>query len=157
MIVADILMWFLLIIGTYIVIISYWLTTQGLFSAFVARCRHRYQSRPFRHAAIGFAVTIPAVVAGIRLLQAPNPAVKILGAAVLLLTILMGLMGSAGLASHVGTGLGAEEEWRRVFHGGIALGLTFILPGVGWFLVLPLTLVMGVAATVLSLRVTPRS
>ena len=31
MIVADILMWFLLIAGTYIVINGYWLTTTGLF------------------------------------------------------------------------------------------------------------------------------
>jgi len=35
MIVADILMWFLLIAGTYIVINGYWMTTQGLFPDFV--------------------------------------------------------------------------------------------------------------------------
>ena len=37
MIVADILMWFLLIAGTYIVINGYWLSTQGLFPALL-RC-----------------------------------------------------------------------------------------------------------------------
>src|SRR6266480_4140364 len=37
MVVADILMWFLLVIGIYIVFNSYWLAFQGMFPDFVDR------------------------------------------------------------------------------------------------------------------------
>ena len=53
MIVADILMWFLLIAGTYIVINGYWLTTTGLFPEFVDRCRERIRRAPFQPLLLG--------------------------------------------------------------------------------------------------------
>jgi hypothetical protein len=37
-----------------------------------------------------------------------------------------------------------RQPWRRVLRGGAVLGLTFVLPLIGWFLVLPVSLLMGV-------------
>ena len=158
MIVADILMWFLLIAGTYIVINGYWLTTQGLFPAFVDRCREQIRATPFRTLGFGLAAAVPGIVAGIAMLRAASPTLKFAGATVLLLFILFGLMGSAGLAAQAGIGLGFRDEstsWRRVWRGGLVLGLTFILPLIGWLLILPGTLVMGVGAAIRSLSRTP--
>jgi hypothetical protein len=150
MIVADILMWFLLIAGTYIVINGYWMTTQGLFPHFVERCREKIRSTPFRVLLRGLLATVPYVVVAIAMLRTASPALKFSGATLLLLLVLVGLMGSAGLAAQTGVGLGVSPDqpacWRRVWRGGLVLGLTFILPLVGWLLILPATLVMGVGA-----------
>jgi hypothetical protein len=70
MIFADILMWFFLITGTYVVLISYWLTSQGLFPAFVDRCRKRIESSPVRQALLGLSVTVPLAATGIVMLNA---------------------------------------------------------------------------------------
>ena len=154
MIVADILMWFLLIAGTYIVINGYWLTTQGLFPEFVDRCRERIGSAPFKPLLLGLGSAVPSAVLGVAMLRAASPVLKFAGATVLLLLILVGLMGSAGLAAQVGTGLGGfsddRSSWKRVWRGGLVLGLTFILPLIGWLLILPGTLIIGVGATLQS-------
>jgi hypothetical protein len=156
MIVADILMWFLLIAGIYIVINAYWLTTQGLFPEFVDRCRERIRRAPLQSLLLGLGGTVPGVVLGVAMFRAASPALKFAGATVLLLLILIGLMGSAGLAAQVGIGLGAFPDertaWRRVWRGGLVLGLTFILPLIGWLLILPGTLIIGTGATLQSLR-----
>jgi hypothetical protein len=160
MIVADILMWFLLIAGTYIVINAYWLATQGLFPDFVDRCREAIRRAPYRPFLFGLAVSVPAAIAGIAMFRAPSPILKFAGAALLLLLILFGLMGSAGLAAQVGIGLGADAlagtntttAWRRVWRGGLVLGLTFILPLIGWLILLPGTLIIGTGAALRSMR-----
>src|SRR5713226_10242856 len=155
MIVADILMWFLLIAGTYIVFISYWLASQGLFPDFVDRCRQRIKTAPFRQFLLGLALTVPIGAAGFAMLNAPNPKLKFPGAALLLLLVLGGLVGSAGLAAQIGSGLANPSDpaqpWRRVLRGGMVLGLTFILPVIGWFLILPVSLIIGVGAVLRSL------
>ncbi len=74
MIVADILMWFLLIAGTYTVINGYWMTTQGLFPEFVDRCRERIRRAPFMALLFGLAGTVPAAIIGVALFRAPSPA-----------------------------------------------------------------------------------
>src|SRR5258705_13372327 len=156
MIVADILMWFLLIMGTYVVFISYWLASQGLFPDFVDRSRQRIKRAPFQQFLLGLALTVPAAAGGIALLNAPSPAFKFPGAALLMILVLSGLIGSAGLAAQIGAGLASPADqtqaWRRVLRGGSVLGLTFILPLVGWFLILPVSLIMGVGATLRSMR-----
>ena len=50
MIVADILMWFLLIMGTYVIFISYWLAAQALFPELTDRCRLRIKAAPVKQA-----------------------------------------------------------------------------------------------------------
>ena len=155
MIMADILMWFLLIAGTYIVINAYWMTTQGLFPLFVDRCRERMRRGPGKAFLFGLAGAMPSAIVGVALFRAPSPLAKFCGATLLLLLVLVGLMGSAGLAAQVGMGLGAYPDerasWRRVWRGGLVLGLTFILPLIGWLVILPGTLIIGMGALMQSL------
>ena len=44
MIFADILMWFLLVLGAYLTFLSYWLAAHALFPRFVESCRARRAS-----------------------------------------------------------------------------------------------------------------
>ena len=154
MIMADVWMWFLLILGIMLVFVSHWMATEALFAPFVARARTQYH-RPIRLTFIGLGLFAPAVVIAVVLLNRNNPAVKLFGAILLAMPILVGLAGSAGLSQKVGLGLPSPHDtlqpWRRVLRGGIVLVLTFLLPVFGWFVVLPWTVITGFAAAILSL------
>ena len=59
MIVADILMYFLLIMGTYIVMVAYWLAAEALLPTFVDGCRERFASAPWRQFFVGLLIFLP--------------------------------------------------------------------------------------------------
>ncbi len=150
---ADVLKWFLLIVGTQIVFVSYWLAAQALFPQAVERAREKY-SRPWKLTFIGLLMSAPLIFVGILIFQRNNPLFKIVGAALILLPVVVGLMGSAGLNLRIGAGLPSPldeaQPWRRVLRGAIVLALMFLLPVIGWFVLLPWTLITGFAAAVLA-------
>jgi hypothetical protein len=151
MIMADILMYFLFIAGAYIIFISYWLLAEALFPKLVEHCQSQYAGTPVRSTVIGFAVAAPLVLAGFGLItHMGNPIFQITGFAILILILTLGLFGSAGLCRQIGHGLAVPHDdrqpWRRVLRGGLVLGLTFVLPIVGWFGVLPWALISGFGA-----------
>lgn len=155
MIMADLLTWTLGVAGMLAVSVSYWLATQGLFPRLVTRTSGHYQ-KPVRATLVGLAVFVPAGLLGVLAFQAGNPVVKSIGALLIGLSVLIGLVGSCGLCHRIGAGLASEldekQPWRRVLRGGIVLALTFLLPVVGWFVILPWTLISGLGAALLSLR-----
>jgi hypothetical protein len=156
MIMADVLTWFLIISGVYLVLVCHWLAAVALFPGVVEACRERY-ARPVATTAVGLVVLAPLLVvglAGANAIKQPGPAgaVKVC----LLLLLVPALLGSAGLALRIGAGLRSprdvDQPWRRVLRGGLVLAPTFLLPFLGWFIVLPWTLVSGFGATLLALR-----
>jgi hypothetical protein len=153
---ADVLKIVFLILGTLIVLVSYWLAAAALFPRTVARARVVYSERPVRATLIGVVVGGPSVLVGLALLNAPNGAAKLLGVLVVSTQVLLGLVGSAGLGERIGAGLpSAGDEghaWRRVLRGGTVLSLTFLLPIIGWFGVLPWALTSGVGAALMAIR-----
>jgi hypothetical protein len=46
----------------------------------------------------------------------------------------------------------ASEPWRPVLRGGVVLSTCFVLPGIGWFVVLPYALITGFGAVVVTRR-----
>jgi hypothetical protein len=84
------------------------------------------------------------------------PALKIFGVLVVLLVFLLGLCGSAGLCLRIGKGLvnpiDEVQPWLRVKRGGIVLGLMFIFPVLGWFLVFPVAVFSGIGTAFLGWR-----
>jgi len=156
MIMADLLKWVFLVLGLLITVVSYWVLFEALYPAVVERARDRYAARPWRTLFIGLAVTVPVMLVGVGFLNAPDAAGKFIGFAVLIFLFTAGLLGSSGLCRLIGERLpspvDAAQPWRRVFRGGTVLSIAFVLPMVGWFLVLPVTLVSGVGAAVMSVR-----
>ncbi|MDQ3623685.1 MAG: hypothetical protein M3463_14540 [Verrucomicrobiota bacterium] len=154
MILADVLLYTLVIVGSYFVIVCYWLLAAALFPGLVERCQAQYSDHPWRASLVGFVVWVPLLMLSTVLGKVPNPGAKILALALLLIAAVLALFGSAGLARRVGIGLPTmrdeQEPWRRVWRGGLVLGLTFIMPFLGWFLVLPWTLMSGLGAFLLS-------
>jgi hypothetical protein len=147
MIMADILFWALIVIGFYIAFVSYWLFTEALFPNFVERCRERYATVPVRCTLLGLVVAAPLLTGAVALAAHMGPILQIGGIGLVVLIVLLGLMGSAGLCRQIGQGLPGSNDsaqpWRKVWRGGLVLGITFILPVIGWFAVLPWTLISG--------------
>jgi hypothetical protein len=92
------------------------------------------------------------VLVSIGIGKVAHPLAKMVGVAVISVPLLYGLVGSAGLALRIGasmnSSLDATQPWRRVLRGSVVLSLTFLLPVVGWFIVMPWTLVSGLGAAV---------
>jgi len=154
MIMADVLTWFLIVAGVYLALVCYWLSAFALFPRAVGACRERY-ARPVVATAAGLAVLAPVLIGGLAAANAikqpgPSGAVKV----ALLLLLLPAFLGSAGLALRIGSGLAAPrdaaEPWRRVLRGGLALAPTFLVPFLGWFVLLPWVLVSGFGAALLA-------
>jgi len=162
MIMADILLWTLLILGTYVVFVAYWVGAYALFPARVERCRAVYGARPVAATLIGLLILLPALALGIGLSKAlPHPIVQTPVIGALLVLELVCLVGSAGLVLRIGAGmsspLDATQPWRRSLRGGLVLGLAFVLPFLGWFVLLPWTLASGMGAFVLARKPAPAS
>lgn len=155
MIMADILKFFLLIVGLLTVYVSYWLVAQALFPVVVERARQHY-GKPVKITLIGLAAAVLPIVLGVVISNLPNPLLKIAGITLMVIPAMLGLVGSAGLVSRIGAGLpspGDEQQpWRRVLRGGILFALTFLLPFIGWFILPIWALVSGFGAFLLSVR-----
>jgi hypothetical protein len=157
MIFADILFWFLVIAGGYLAFIAYWLAAVALLRPAVERCHRTYGVRPVASLLTGLMVLVPTlVVAGTLAKLLPHPADKLVMSAGLIVPGIFALVGSAGLADRIGMGLpspaDALQPWRRVLRGGAVLGLMFLVPVLGWFVVFPATIVSGLGAFILSRR-----
>jgi hypothetical protein len=151
MIMADVLKIVFLIVGTLIVIVSYWLAATALFPQAVSQARTHYERHPVRITLLGSVIGVPLFLLGVALVAAgPTPLVKILGGSFASLLLLLALFGSAGLCQRIGNGMPAPldefQPWRRVYRGGTVLALTFVLPIVGWFAIFFWTLISGFGA-----------
>ena len=86
--------------------------------------------------------------------KAPNAVGKVLGIGLALLALLIALFGAAGLALRIGQGLQSArdeaEPWRRVLRGGIVLGLTFVMPFLGTFVLMPFAFIAGFGAMIMA-------
>jgi hypothetical protein len=157
---ADVLKIVFIIAGFFIAFVGYWLLGAGLLPAVTERCAEQYLQRPVRITLLGLVTFGPLFALGSAVANAANAGLKIVGVALLLGLLLIALFGSAGLALRIGIGLHSandeREPWRRVWRGGLVLSLSFILPLIGTFLLMPWAFVSGFGAFILSLR-TPRA
>jgi len=156
MIFADILFWFLVVLGAYLALNAYWLAAVALFRPAVERAHRTYATRPVAATLVGLVALVP--VAGVLAVfsKAAHPGVKLIAGAALLVPLVLALIGSAGLADKIGTGLAmpvdAAQPWRTVLRGGAVLALLFVVPVLGWFALLPLTLASGLGVLLLPER-----
>lgn len=162
MIMADVLTWFLIIIGSLMVFIAYWLGSFALFPELVEACSERYGRRPIAATLLGLVVLVPTlVVATVVTKKLAHPAVGILVVALMSIPTLLAMLGSAGLALRIGSGLRSsfdvDQPWRRVLRGGIVLSLAFVVPVLGWFVMLPWALASGFGVAVMTLFARKRS
>lgn len=156
MIMADVLMWTFLILGFYVVTVAYWVAAVGLAPRLVEGSCERLGESPWKSLLAGLLIGLPGIGIGLAMANGGAAPVKMIGIILTLVIFFAGLCGSAGLCLRIGKGLknpiDQEQPWLRVKRGGIVLGLMFIFPVLGWFLVFPVALFSGMGALVLSWR-----
>lgn len=156
MIMADVLTWFLLILGILLVFVANWVGAYGLFPGLVEASSERYGRRPVAATLLGLAVLVPLLILAAVVAQVGHPAVNMLVLLGLTAPLLLALLGSAGLALRLGAGLGSPHDqaqpWRRVLRGGVVLALVFLMPVIGWVVLMPWALVSGFGAALMALR-----
>jgi amino acid transporter len=152
---ADVLKYTLVIVGVMLVFAAYWMAAQALFPTLVERTREKYD-QPVKLTFLGLAIIAPMVLLALAFFRGHNPFFQLTGSAIIGAIVVIGLVGSSGFAQKIGMGLPSPTDdtqpWRRVLRGSAVLVLTFLLPLVGWFAILPWTLISGVAAAVLSFK-----
>lgn len=133
-----------------------WLFTRALCPGLVERTRELY-AQPVKSFGVGLLTGLLPGALGLVLVNAGLPALKLLGWLLFLSAVLTGFIGSAGLADRVGRGLAIPSDegqpWRQTYRGGVVLSFIFILPFIGWFLVLPVVLITGNGSFVRARRV----
>jgi hypothetical protein len=154
---ADVFTYLFVILGFLIVFVGYWLMAYGLFPQFTERCAARLSAAPVKTTLIGAVTLVPLVALGFTISsKAPNALGKILGVGLALIALLGALFGASGLALRIGEGLKSTrdeaEPWRRVLRGGSVLGLTFVLPFLGTFVLMPFAFISGFGAFIFALR-----
>lgn len=157
MILAEILQWFLLILGAFLTLNAHWLGAHALCPALVTRARTQYERRPVFVTLIGLLIAVPTLLVTVVLAtKLPHPLVQAGAIGLGLVLVLLALVGSAGLVERIGLGLPAAHDatqpWRRLVRGGVVLGFAFLMPFLGWFVLLPWTLVSGLGAVALAGR-----
>ncbi|MDB4630487.1 hypothetical protein OAF46_03125 [Akkermansiaceae bacterium] len=153
---ADVLQVTFIILGFYVTTVAYWVAARGLVPKAVERCATRYGETPWRCLIVGLLVGVPMVTLGLAMANGGAAPVKTVGILLVMVVFLRGLFGSAGLCQRMGQGLrkvdDEGQEWLGVKRGGTVLGLMMIFPVLGWFLVIPVTLLSGMGALFLSWR-----
>ncbi len=151
---ANVLLWFFLTVGFFLVFLSHWLVGISLFPDYVAKCAAQYR-RPVVVTLIGLLAMVVPIFLGTLLLKGLPPFLKWIGLLIVFAPILGGLLGTSGLALRIGQGMPApgddSQPWKRVLRGGTALALTFLLPILGQILAIPLILASGLGASILTL------
>lgn len=145
MTMADVLGIALFHLGILIVVPGSWLLYSALLPRALERGTDRLCRMPFRAFFLGLAVGIPLVglvsILGKAGRQAPA---GILGA----LAAGYALFGAASLAKAVSARLSApgDTPWKSHARGGVVLLLPCMIPFLGWFLLFPIVLTVGLGA-----------
>lgn len=145
---ADVFTVVLVVLGLLAVFVGWWLAVAGLFPRVAEGCADKLGEAPFKCWLVGLLCAVPLIMGGGALGNiSTSPLGKLLGVVLIIVTILLALAGTAGLALRIGRGLpvgrDAAEPWRRVLRGGIVLAITY-----GTIVLLPLTLLAGLGALV---------
>ncbi len=154
MIFADVMIVVFIIIGLLLAFPAYWLLWQALFPGFIRKARLRAERSPLKALALGVPLGVFGFAVSLALLAAPNGLAKILGAAGLIGLFGCAFAGASGLCWLIGERLPSvrdqEQAWRPVLRGGMILELSFLLPFLGWLVLLPLSLMFGLGCWLLA-------
>lgn len=137
--------WLWVHVGILLVVVGYATCGHAILPGAIERGRDRLAGSPVMTAIKGLAISVPWVFAAIVLMNLPIGALKFAGVLLGLAWLALGLVGLSAISLHVGN-RGAHEpaRWTHVARGAGFVTLTWMLPILGWFVALPLTLACGV-------------
>jgi hypothetical protein len=155
MLMADTMSIVFVVLGMMLAFPGLWLLCQGLWPEAVASATERCSKRLWSSFLVGLPITTMMIVVTVILFNVLGPLGKIAGLGVVCLYMLQAHTGVAGLASAIGRRLSApydeERPWRSTLRGGVVLELAYLLPFLGWFVILPVSIIIGSGAANLGL------
>ena len=155
MLMADTMSIFFVILGMLLAFSGLWLLCRGLWPEAVAAAADRCGKRLWSSFLVGLPITIVMVVIAKILFNVLGPVGKIASVGVVCLYMLQAHTGVSGLATSIGRRLSSpideQRAWRSTLRGGVVLELTYLLPFLGWFVILPASIIIGSGAANLGL------
>jgi hypothetical protein len=155
MLMADTLAIFFVILGLMLAFPGLWLLCRGLWPRLVEDATARCHQGLLKLFLTGLPLTVLMVLGAVVLSKIPGPLGKILAATAVCLYLVFAHIGVAGLATCIGQRLASSADsaqpWRATLRGGIILELPYLLPILGWFGLLPISIIIGCGAATLSL------
>lgn len=156
MLMADTMAIFFVVLGLMLALVGFWLLCRGVWQEAVGkaveRCRRGFV-RPFL---VGLPLSAVTLLATIGVNNVLGSLGKLLAVGLVCLYMFYAHIGVAGLATYLGQRLthhaSTEQPWKTTVRGGTVLVLSYLLPIIGWFFLLPLTFIIGCGLTTLSLR-----
>ena len=152
MLFADTMAIFFVILGLLLAFTSLWLLCRALWTEQVMRSSEMVGLKSFF---IGIPITAIAVVIVIVVGKLPASFGQIGGVLTFSALFLYAQIGVSGLATQIGNRLPSpadkDKAWRPTLRGSIILALSWLLPLVGWFLIIPVSVIHGAGATTRSL------
>lgn len=155
MLMADTMSIFFVILGMMLAFSGLWLLCRGLWPEAVAAAADRCRKGLWSSFLAGLPITIMMVAVTTILFNVLGPAGKIASISVVCLYMLQAHTGVSGLATSIGRRLAApldeQRPWRSTLRGGVVLELAYLLPFLGWFVILPASIIIGSGAANLGL------
>lgn len=155
MLMADTMAIFFVILGMLLAFPGLWLLSRGLWPDTVDSAAERCRRGLWSSFLLGVFITLLMVLLTVVLFKIPASFGKVAGVALVCLYMVHAHAGVAGLATAIGRRLASpvdgERPWRSTLRGGVVLELTYLLPILGWFGILPLSIIIGSGAATLAL------
>ena len=154
MLMADTMAIFFIVLGFLLAIPGLWMMCRGLWPGAVARSQAVCERGLLRPFLVGAPAAIGVALAAAMLGNMATPG-KIAATVWVCFFLVLASCGAAGLATRIGAQLAspadAAQPWRATLRGCIVLELSYLLPILGWFGLLPISLTVGLGALLLAL------
>jgi uncharacterized membrane protein SpoIIM required for sporulation len=132
-------------IGIVLVVTAYYALSSAVAPDLVEQGRACFARRPWRPILLGALISLPWLLISLAMANAAVALLKFVGVVLICIWVLLGLVGGAGIAQHIGHhGTNDTSPGQQTIRGGLIISLTWILPVVGWLGMLPLTLCAGI-------------
>lgn len=155
MLFADLMAWVFGISALLAGLTALWLLCAGLWPRAVERTVEDLGRGIIKPLLVGIPITLIVAAAFIGATKLPNPFSGVLGVGLGSAFLLYAGVGIAGLATVVGKRLPSpvdtERPWKATIRGSLVLGFVWVLPFVGWFVLMPASIFIGAGATLRSL------
>jgi hypothetical protein len=151
MLMADTLAIFLSVLGMLLACPGLWLLCRGLWPQTVEQTAHDCRKTLWKPFLVGIPITALTVFVVALISKLPGSLGGISAVATVCLFITYASTGVTGLATVIGERLPSPADtrcpWKATIRGGVVLELSYLLPILGWFLLLPASIIIGAGAT----------
>lgn len=137
--------------AAFLILLGHWLVAAGMFPKAAQAFSDVYESRPTRATLLGLVTYGPLFVLLLNSGKIGNGGLKLLAIVAGFAALLLGFIGSAGLALRIGRNLSTDASpWQQGLRGSVMLALVFITPVLGSLFLLHIGLASGFGAVLLS-------